>query len=84
MQDVAELQRRGFNRDQISEYVDLHGQGLKICDRVQDLLRISKVPFQVLSKTVVMIPHLQERLIWPEDVKELADEVMVSNKFVIT
>lgn len=35
MEDLAELQRRGFNRNQISEYVDtVRGQGLNIGDRV--------------------------------------------------
>ena len=41
MEDLAELQRRGFNRDQISEYVDTaRGQGLNIGDRVQDSLNL--------------------------------------------
>ena len=41
MQDLAELQRRGFNRDQISEYVDTaRGQGLNIGERVQDSLNL--------------------------------------------
>ena len=39
MEDLAELQRRGFNRDQISEYVDTaRGRGLNIGGRVQDSL----------------------------------------------
>ena len=41
MEDLAELQRRGFNRDQISEYVDsARAQGLNIGDRVQDSLNL--------------------------------------------
>ena len=41
MQDLAELQRRGFNRDQISDYVDdARSRGLNIGDRVQDSLNL--------------------------------------------
>ena len=41
MEDLAELQRRGFNRDQISDYVDsARAQGLNVGDRVQDSLNL--------------------------------------------
>ena len=41
MEDLAELQRRGFNRDQISEYVDsARAQGLNVGDRVTDSLNL--------------------------------------------
>ena len=65
MQDLAELQRRGFNRDQISDYVDdARSQGLNIGDRVQDSLNLmhkqGTLPGAI--KIVVMILRLQERL----------------------